>query len=89
MKNQNKGYERRAIRKLNKINRDLKGLSNQVNEELYSSKREHQDLVEQGRKLIEEKKKNKMIQALQAKIEQEQGQDQKLQQLIADENVEN
>jgi hypothetical protein len=46
MKKNNKGYERKAIKKLNKINRELKGLSNQVNEELYSSKREHQELVE-------------------------------------------
>lgn len=61
MKKNNKGYERRAIRKLNRINRDLKGLGQQVNEELYTAKREHQELVERGQKIMEDKKKTKIL----------------------------
>lgn len=42
MKKSNKGFERKTVKQLKKINRELKGLGNQVNEEIQISKKEYE-----------------------------------------------
>ena len=42
MKKSNKGFERKTVRQLKKINRELKGLGNTVNEEMQISKKEYE-----------------------------------------------
>ena len=46
MKKANKGFERKTVRELKKINRELKGLGNQVNEEIQDSKKEYDHIKE-------------------------------------------
>jgi hypothetical protein len=46
MKKANKGFERRTVKQLNKINKQLKGLGNQVNEEIQISKKEYESIKE-------------------------------------------
>ena len=56
------------MRKLNKITRELKAIGSQVTDELNISKREHQELVEQGRRVLEARQKKKLEEEL-AKLE--------------------
>lgn len=70
MKKDNKGFERRTVRQLKKINRELKGLGNTVNEEIQVSKKEHEYIKEQGRRQLEQLQKKKIEEQL-AKLEQQ------------------
>ena len=70
MKKSNKGFERKTVRQLKKINRDLKGLGNQVNEEIQISKKEYEQIKEKGRRQLEQLQSKKLQEQL-AKLEQQ------------------
>ena len=65
LQKQNKKFEKTTVRQLNRINRKLRNLNNQVNEELQSTLKLHQELKEESElqlKMLEvgNKKKSKM-----------------------------
>ena len=63
MRKQNKSFERKITKRLNNLNKTLRGLSNQVKEEISNGKRFHQEIVEANRKETKDranKKKNRL-----------------------------